>query len=76
MNPITALQGKVAGVNVNSMTSGGVQTSPFIQIRGSKVLGKPGDNSNQPIFVDDGSVLNNNAFVADNPDGGLSLIHI
>lgn len=73
VNPITALQGKVAGVNVNSMTSGGVQTSPFIQIRGSKVLGKPGDNSNQPIFVVDGSVLNNNVFDADNPDGGSQL---
>ena len=73
VNPISALQGKVAGVNVNVMTSGGVQTSPFIQIRGAKVLGKPGQNSNQPIFVVDGTVLENNVFDADNPDGGSQL---
>lgn len=73
VNPITALQGKVAGVNVNVMSASGVQTSPFIQIRGSKVLGKPGQNSNQPIFVVDGNVLENNFFDADNADGGSQL---
>lgn len=73
VNPITALQGKVAGVNINVMSASGVQTSPFIQIRGSKVLGKPGQNSNQPIFVVDGNVLENNVFDADNADGGSQL---
>lgn len=34
VNPITALQGKVAGVNINVMGAAGVQTSPSIQIRG------------------------------------------
>jgi iron complex outermembrane recepter protein len=73
VNPITALQGKVAGVNVNVMTAGGVQTSPFIQIRGAKVLGKAGQNSNQPIFVIDGTVMENNVFNADDADGGSQL---
>ncbi|MEO6069981.1 MAG: SusC/RagA family TonB-linked outer membrane protein [Chitinophagaceae bacterium] len=73
VNPIAALQGKVAGVNVNVVSAGGVQTSPFIQIRGAKVLGKPGQNSNQPIFVIDGTVLENNVFDADNSDGGSQL---
>lgn len=73
VNPITALQGKVAGVNINVMTANGVQTSPFIQIRGAKALGGPGNNQNQPIFVVDGNVLANNVFDADNTDAGSQL---
>ncbi|PSL47999.1 iron complex outermembrane receptor protein [Chitinophaga niastensis] len=73
VNPITALQGKVAGVNVSVMTAAGVQTSPFIQIRGAKVLGTPGNNVNQPIFVVDGNVLSNNVSDADNADAGSQL---
>lgn len=73
VNPITGLQGKVAGVNINVMSASGVQTSPFIQIRGAKVLGKPGQNSNQPIFVVDGTVMENNIFDADNADAGSQL---
>ncbi len=62
INPITALQGKVAGVNVNVMGASGVQTSPSIQIRGATSLTK----NNQPIFVIDGIVLENNVTGADN----------
>src|SRR5690606_10459178 len=50
VNPITALQGKVAGVNINVTGAAGVQSSPNIQIRGAKVLGNtPGQANNQPI---------------------------
>ncbi len=74
VNPIAALQGKVAGVNINVMSSSGVQTSPSIQIRGSKVLGnQPGQANNQPIFVVDGNVLQNNLMNADDVDGGSQL---
>ncbi|MDQ2720643.1 MAG: SusC/RagA family TonB-linked outer membrane protein [Bacteroidota bacterium] len=69
VNPITALQGKVAGVQVNVMSSAGVQTSPYIQIRGAKVLG----GNNQPIFVIDGNVLQNNIVGGDAADGGSQL---
>ncbi|WP_083852721.1 SusC/RagA family TonB-linked outer membrane protein [Pedobacter arcticus] len=74
VNPITALQGKVAGVNINVMSAAGVQTSPNIQIRGAKVLGNtPGQANNQPIFVVDGNVLQNNIMDADGVDGGSQL---
>ena len=69
VNPITALQGKVAGVQVNVVSSAGVQTSPYIQIRGAKVLG----GNNQPIFVIDGNVLQNNIVGGDAADGGSQL---
>ena len=74
VNPITALQGKVAGVNVNVVGAAGIQTSPFIQIRGAKVLGSsPGQANNQPIFVVDGNVLQNNLIGADGTDSGSQL---
>ena len=74
VNPIDALQGKVAGVNINVMTANGVQSSPSIQIRGAKVLGNtPGQANNQPIFVIDGNVLTNNQSDADNTDPGSQL---
>ena len=74
VNPIAALQGKVAGVNINVMNANGVQSSPSIQIRGAKVLGnQPGQANNQPIFVVDGNVLINNQSDADNTDAGSQL---
>ncbi len=74
VNPITALQGKIAGVNVNVVGAAGIQTSPFIQIRGAKVLGSsPGQANNQPIFVVDGNVLQNNLISADGTDAGSQL---
>lgn len=74
VNPIAALQGKVAGVNINVMGAAGIQTSPSIQIRGSKVLGNsPGQSNNQPIFVIDGNIIQNNQINADDVDGGSQL---
>ncbi|WP_183560396.1 SusC/RagA family TonB-linked outer membrane protein [Mucilaginibacter sp. SP1R1] len=74
VNPIAALQGKVAGVVINTMSSAGVQTSPFIQIRGAKVLGDASHQANnQPIFVIDGNVLQNNIVGPDAADGGSQL---
>lgn len=74
VSPITALQGKVAGVNINVMGAAGIQTSPSIQIRGSSVLGNtPGQANNQPIFVVDGNVLTNNLQDADGVDPGSQL---
>lgn len=74
VNPIAALQGKVAGVNINVMNANGIQSSPSIQIRGAKVLGnQPGQANNQPIFVVDGNVLINNQSDADNTDAGSQL---
>lgn len=73
VNPIAALQGKVAGVMVNVMNSGGVQSSPYIQIRGASVLG----GNNQPIFVVDGNILQNNLDNgADNADQGSQLMNL
>lgn len=66
INPITALQGKVAGVNITVPSANGIQSSPYIQIRGAKVLG----GNNQPIFVIDGNVITNNISNADNTDAG------
>ncbi len=74
VSPIAALQGKVAGVNINVTGASGAQSSPFISIRGSKVLGNtPGQANNQPIFVVDGTVLTNNMINADDPDAGSQL---
>ncbi|CAL1516715.1 SusC/RagA family TonB-linked outer membrane protein [Chitinophaga sp. MM2321] len=69
VSPITALQGKVAGVNINVMGAAGVQSSPSIMIRGAKSLSK----NNQPIFVIDGMVLENNLVNGDDIDQGSQL---
>jgi len=69
VNPITALQGKVAGVVINTMSTSGVQSSPFIQIRGANTI----SGNNQPIFVIDGNILQNNLLGADNADPGSQL---
>ncbi|WP_316749458.1 SusC/RagA family TonB-linked outer membrane protein [Pedobacter gandavensis] len=74
VNPITGLQGKVAGVNINVVGTAGVQTSPYIQIRGAKVLGSSDRQANnQPIFVIDGQVITNNIVGGDAADGGSQL---
>lgn len=56
VNPINALQGKVAGVNINVIGTSGVTSSSSITIRGAKSIGK----NNSPIFVIDGIVMENN----------------
>lgn len=54
VNPIAALQGKVAGVNIN-MGAGGPQSSSRINIRGNTSLG----GNNQPTIVVDGIIIDN-----------------
>ncbi len=54
INPVNALQGKVAGVEI-SQSDGGMFGSTKILIRGASTLGK----NNQPIYVVDGVILDN-----------------
>ena len=54
INPVSALQGKVAGVEING-SDGGMFGRNKILIRGASTLGK----NNQPIFVVDGIILDN-----------------
>ncbi|MCF0179752.1 MAG: SusC/RagA family TonB-linked outer membrane protein, partial [Bacteroidales bacterium] len=54
INPVQALQGKVAGVEI-SASDGGMFGASKILIRGASTLGK----NNQPIYVVDGVILAN-----------------
>ncbi|MDR0893105.1 MAG: SusC/RagA family TonB-linked outer membrane protein [Mediterranea sp.] len=54
VNPINALQGKVAGVQIN-MGAAGPQSSQRIMIRGNTSL----SGNNQPVFVVDGVIIDN-----------------
>ena len=54
INPIEALQGQAAGINIES-TDGGVFGGSQFSIRGPSTLG----NDNMPIFVVDGVILDN-----------------
>jgi iron complex outermembrane receptor protein len=53
-NPITGLQGKIAGVQID-MGNSGPQSSSRILIRGNSSLGM----NNQPIFIIDGVIIDN-----------------
>ncbi len=53
INPVNALQGKVAGLNIQAVGSSGVTSSSAITIRGAK----SGTKNNSPIWVIDGIVL-------------------
>ena len=74
INPVSALQGKVAGVEINA-SDGGMFGRNKILIRGASTLGK----NNQPIFVVDGIILDNDVvdpsadWDANNLDYGNSL---
>lgn len=54
VNPVNALQGKAAGVDVRQ-SDGGLFGSTGITIRGASTLG----SNNQPIYVVDGIILDN-----------------
>lgn len=54
INPVSALQGKVAGVEIAG-SDGGMFGSTKILIRGASTLG----TNNQPIYVVDGVILDN-----------------
>ncbi|ATA91622.1 SusC/RagA family TonB-linked outer membrane protein [Capnocytophaga canimorsus] len=56
VNPVNALQGKVAGVAINNTGASGVTSSAGITIRGAKSL----DKNNSPIFVVDGMIIQEN----------------
>ena len=62
VNPVSALQGKVAGVNINQ-SDGGMFGHNKIEIRGASTLG----SNNQPIYVVDGIILDNGVQTSD-PD--------
>ncbi len=62
INPVAALQGKVAGVEISG-SDGGLFGSSKILIRGASTLGK----NNQPIYVVDGIILSND-IKEGNPD--------
>ncbi|MDR0331921.1 MAG: SusC/RagA family TonB-linked outer membrane protein [Dysgonamonadaceae bacterium] len=62
VNPIAALQGRVAGVDISG-SDGGMFGSAKILIRGVSTLGR----NNQPIYVVDGVILDN-AIREGNPD--------
>ncbi len=54
INPVAALQGKVAGVEIN-LSDGGMFGTSKILIRGASTL----NSNNQPIYVIDGVILDN-----------------
>lgn len=56
INPVAALQGKVAGVDISG-AAGGPQAANRIVLRGAKSL----DGKDQPIFVVDGTIFENDA---------------
>ena len=53
VNPVNALQGKVAGVQINAGGASGVTSSSAITIRGAKSV----DKNNSPIWVIDGMII-------------------
>ncbi len=53
INPVNALQGKVAGLQINTGGASGVTSSSAITIRGAKSV----DKNNSPIFVIDGMII-------------------
>jgi TonB-linked outer membrane protein, SusC/RagA family len=67
INPIAALQGKVAGVEISG-ADGGMFGSTKILLRGVSTLGK----NNQPIYVVDGVIMDNAISNAGSPDWDAS----
>ena len=63
INPISSLQGKVAGVEISG-SDGGMFGASKIQIRGASTL----SGNNQPIYVVDGVILNNDISAAKDSD--------
>lgn len=60
ISPIQSLQGKVAGVDI-AASDGGIFGATKIQIRGASTL----NGNNQPIYVIDGVILDNNVSGSD-----------
>lgn len=68
VNPVKALQGRVAGVQIDE-GAGGLFGNAKILIRGNSTLG----NNNQPIFVVDGVIMDNGIFSGTGRDFGNDL---
>ncbi len=68
VNPINALQGKAPGINIDQ-GSGGLFGNSRILLRGNSTLSV----NNQPIFVIDGVILDNDAFDGKGRDFGNDL---
>ena len=68
INPINAMQGKTAGVQI-STTSGGTFGGTRITIRGNSTF----DQNTQPIFVVDGVILDNDISGENGADWGNQL---
>ncbi|WP_215223283.1 SusC/RagA family TonB-linked outer membrane protein [Echinicola shivajiensis] len=68
VNPVNALQGRVAGVQIDQ-GSGGAFGSSKILIRGNSTL----SSNNQPIFVIDGVIIDNDVFGGTGRDFGNAL---
>src|SRR5690606_41044458 len=68
LSPVNALQGKVAGVQIDQ-GAGGAFGSTKILIRGNSTLSK----NNQPIFVIDGVIIDNDIFEGNGRDFGNDL---
>tara|TARA_R110002049_G_scaffold33535_19_gene110464 strand:- start:1922 stop:5383 length:3462 start_codon:yes stop_codon:yes gene_type:complete len=68
VNPVNALQGKTAGVQI-STTSGGTFGGSRITIRGNSTFG----NNTQPIFVIDGVIMDNDLSGTNGSDWGNQL---
>ncbi|WP_316814510.1 SusC/RagA family TonB-linked outer membrane protein [Pedobacter nyackensis] len=68
INPINALQGKAAGVQIDQGGGGLFGTSKIV-IRGNSTLG----TNNQPIFVVDGVIMDNGVFNGTGRDFGNDL---
>lgn len=64
-NPINALSGKVAGVQITN-SSGAAGASSFMTIRGTASI----TGNNQPLFVIDGVPIDNSQLTSGNPDDG------
>src|SRR5690606_13075330 len=69
LNPINALQGRVAGVQIDMGGAGGLMANSKILIRGNSTLG----NNNQPIFVIDNVIMDNELFGGNGRDFGNDL---
>ncbi len=69
VNPINALQGRVAGVQIDMGGAGGLMANSKIVIRGNSTLG----SNNQPIFVIDGVIMDNDVFNGTGRDFGNDL---
>lgn len=64
-NPVNALSGRVAGVQITS-SSGAAGASSYMTIRGAASL----TGNNQPLYVLDGVPIDNSQLTAGNPNAG------